>query len=60
MLKPTLLSHESYKRATWKNGLGHTDASWDDPRVRTMYLEGIKWALGVGDAVPQPHPLPAK
>jgi type 1 glutamine amidotransferase len=39
--------------------LGHTDASWDDPRVRAMYLEGIRWALGYGDAVPRPHPIPA-
>jgi len=42
------------------SGLGHTDASWDDPRIRTMYLEGIKWALGSGDTVPQPHAIPAK
>jgi uncharacterized protein len=24
---------------------GHTDESWDDPRVQKMYLEAIKWAL---------------
>ena len=38
------------------SGLGHTDASWDDPRVRTMMLEGIKWAIS-GTEAPQPHPV---
>ena len=38
-------------------GLGHTDAAWDDPRVRTMMVEAIKWAMG-GGQVPRPHPLP--
>jgi type 1 glutamine amidotransferase len=37
-------------------GLGHTDAAWDDPRIRTMTLEAIKWAIGGGQA-PRPHPL---
>ncbi|UVO53121.1 ThuA domain-containing protein [Sphingomonas sp. SUN039] len=48
------------KGRVFYSGLGHTDASWDDPRMRTMYLEGIKWALGSGDTVPHPHPIPAK
>ncbi|MDE2596643.1 MAG: ThuA domain-containing protein [Sphingomonadales bacterium] len=39
-------------------GLGHTDAAWDDPRVRTMTLEAIKWAINGGETV-RPHPLPA-
>ncbi|HWU03454.1 MAG TPA: ThuA domain-containing protein [Novosphingobium sp.] len=38
------------------SGLGHTDASWDDPRLRTMWLEAVKWAMGGGQA-PRPHPL---
>ncbi len=41
------------------SGLGHTDASWDDPRVRTMVLEAVKWAVNGGEK-PQPHPIPAK
>jgi len=39
------------------SGLGHTDASWDDPRVRSMTLEAIKWAIN-GGQTPRPHPLP--
>jgi hypothetical protein len=37
--------------------LGHPDAAWDDPRVQTLYLEGIKWALRLTNAEVQPHPL---
>ena len=36
---------------------GHTDESWDDPRVQKMYLEAIKWSLGLTDAEPTPHTL---
>jgi uncharacterized protein len=36
--------------------IGHTDAAWDDPRVRTMYVEAIRWAISGGES-PQPHPL---
>ena len=24
---------------------GHTDQSWDDPRVQKMYVEAVKWAM---------------
>lgn len=27
--------------------LGHTEEAWQDPDVRTMYFEAIKWALGM-------------
>lgn len=26
---------------------GHTDESWDDPRVQKIYLGAIRWALGI-------------
>ena len=41
-------------------GLGHTDAAWDDPRIRTMMREAIGWAIdGTEAAVPHPiTPLP--
>jgi type 1 glutamine amidotransferase len=49
----------SYGRGrVFYSGLGHTDASWDDARIRTLFHEGIRWALGYGDAVPRPHPIP--
>jgi type 1 glutamine amidotransferase len=40
--------------------LGHLDASWDDPRVQQMYIEAIRWSLGLTAYAPRPHPLPAK
>jgi type 1 glutamine amidotransferase len=37
---------------------GHTDESWDDPRMQTMWLEAIKWGMGMtkADATPRPRP----
>lgn len=46
------------KGRVFYSGLGHTNASWDDPRVRSMYLEGIRWALGGPGGEARPHPLP--
>lgn len=37
-------------------GLGHTDAAWDDPRIRTMMREAITWAIDGAEAA-QPHPI---
>lgn len=45
------------KGRVFYTGLGHTDAAWDDPRIRTMMVEAIKWAIAGGQA-PRPHPLP--
>jgi len=47
------------KGRVFSSTLGHTDASWDDPRVQTMYLEGIKWVLHMTSGEPHPHPAPA-
>lgn len=38
------------------SGLGHTDAAWDDPRIRSMTLEAIRWAIN-GGQTPRPHPI---
>jgi hypothetical protein len=37
---------------------GHTDESWDDPRMQTMWLEAIKWGMRLtqADATPRPRP----
>ena len=47
------------KGRVFYSGLGHPDAAWDDTRVQTLFLEGIKWAINGGQA-PRPHPMPAK
>ena len=39
--------------------LGHTEESWEDPDVRKMYFEAIKWTLGMTDGTTQAHPRPA-
>lgn len=38
--------------------LGHREDCWDRKDVQTMWLEGIKWAMGLtqGDATPRPKP----
>ena len=39
--------------------LGHTEESWDDPDIRTMYFEAIKWSLGLTEGSTASHPRPA-
>lgn len=39
--------------------LGHTEQSWEDPDIRKMYFEAIKWALGLTEGSTTPHPRPA-
>ncbi len=36
--------------------LGHTNESWDDPDIRKMYFEAIRWALGMTEGSTQAHP----
>lgn len=40
--------------------LGHTPQSWEDPDVRKMYFEAVKWALGLTEGSTEPHARPAK
>jgi type 1 glutamine amidotransferase len=40
--------------------LGHVEANWDRPDMRKMYLEAIKWALGLTQADITPRPLQDK
>jgi type 1 glutamine amidotransferase len=35
----------------------HANETWDLRNVQQMYFEAIRWALGLSDAVLQPHPL---
>jgi type 1 glutamine amidotransferase len=46
------------KGRVFSSTLGHTDQSWDDPRVQQIYLEGIKWVLRLSDAPVKPHTPP--
>src|SRR5579871_3335246 len=38
--------------------LGHTEEAWDDPDIKTMYFEAIKWVLGMTDGSTLSHPRP--
>ena len=40
------------------SGFGHLEETWDDPRVQKMYLEAIKWAMGLTQADVTPRPMP--
>jgi type 1 glutamine amidotransferase len=35
--------------------LGHTEESWEDPDVRAMYFEAIRWALGMTEGSTGSH-----
>lgn len=39
--------------------LGHTEESWDDPDIRKMYFEAIKWTLGMTEGSVTSHARPA-
>jgi type 1 glutamine amidotransferase len=45
------------KGRVFSSTLGHPDAAWDDARVQTLYLEGIKWVLRLTEGEVRPHPL---
>jgi type 1 glutamine amidotransferase len=38
------------------NGLGHTLATWDRPEIQAMWLQQVRWTMGLipGDATPRP------
>ena len=40
------------------SALGHAAATWDNRDVQQMYLEAIKWALGMTEADTTPRSLP--
>ena len=39
--------------------LGHTEEAWNDPDIRKMYFEAIRWALGMTDGSTASHPKAA-
>lgn len=48
------------KGRVFVGGLGHDATTWDRIDVQHMYLEAIKWVLGMvqADATPRPMPVP--
>lgn len=40
------------------NGLGHVEAVWERPDIRKMWVEQVKWVMGLapGDATPRARP----
>ena len=38
--------------------LGHTEESWEDPDIRKMYFEAIKWTLGMTEGSTASHAKP--
>lgn len=59
---PVAWSKSYGKGRVFYSTFGHAAETWDDPRVQKMYLEAIKWALGMtaGDTTPHPKPAPAR
>jgi uncharacterized protein len=46
------------KGRVFYSSLGHTEESWDDPDIRKMYFEAIKWVLGMTEGSTAAHPRP--
>lgn len=45
------------KGRVFYSSLGHASSVWDIRDVQQMYLEAIRWALGMTDGEPKPHPM---
>jgi type 1 glutamine amidotransferase len=45
------------KGRVYYSTLGHVSANWDDPKFQKMYVEAIKWALGLVEADATPRPV---
>jgi type 1 glutamine amidotransferase len=46
------------KGRVFYSSLGHEEQVWDRPDIQQMWLEAVKWAMGMtpGDATPRPKP----
>ena len=47
------------KGRVYYSTLGHVEQNWDDPRIQKMYVEAIKWAMGLADADVKPRTVTA-
>src|SRR6202162_4365001 len=45
------------KGRVYYSTLGHVEQNWDDPRLQKMYVEAVKWAMGLVEADVTPRPL---
>jgi hypothetical protein len=45
------------KGRVYYSTLGHVEQNWDNPRLQQMYVEAIKWAMGLVDADVTPRSL---
>jgi uncharacterized protein len=48
-------AREYGKGRVFYSTFGHTDESWDNPAMQTMWLEAIKWAMGMTNADVRPR-----
>jgi type 1 glutamine amidotransferase len=48
------------KGRVYYNNHGHREETWDRKDVQTMYLEAIRWAMGLANADVAPHALPTR
>jgi len=55
---PIAWAKEFGKGRVFYSTLGHDAETWDNPMVRTMYFEAIKWALGLVPGTTAPLPKP--
>ncbi len=46
-------------RVFWST-FGHAAETWDDPAVQKMYLEALKWSMGLTNADVTPRPMPVR
>ena len=44
------------KGRVYYSSLGHTEEAWNDPDIRKMYFEAVKWVLGMTEGSTTPHP----
>ena len=56
---PVAWSKNYGKGRVFYSTFGHAAETWDDPRVQKMYLEAIKWSMGLSSGDTTPHPKPA-
>ena len=51
---PVAIARTYGKGRTFWSTFGHESETWDNPNIQKMYLEAIKWAMGItqGDASP--------